>query len=278
MCWQEFGQSQTSQLVKQSQNSSDVFLHPLITAPRMRVPHHCVQLNCINCSKKALVAHLDCLQKYHEKPIEFLRVSTGFYGFSMGFLRVRKTRFFLKTYVLRVSTGFLRVFYGFSTGFRFKAQNVPKKSIWGIKTQLKPPKHHQPGVSISIIPLPDLEKVTAWTWKSIKNVINPVIYYIQNWGLHAMTLCSNCMGLKANQHGTPWNYTNLLRLGNEVAPVSWNDQTLAPSQVRVDFLQLGVAQVEAICRKRLIRLLGRWGMPGLWKWWSTKCCCNQVII
>ena len=123
----------SSFLIKKSQNASVVFLHPLITARRMHVRHHCVQMNCMSCFKKAVLAHLDCPQKPYKKPIFFLRVSTGSYGFSTGFLRVKKIGVFLENYVLRVSTGFLRVPYGFSTGSRFRPRKPSKKIIWANK-------------------------------------------------------------------------------------------------------------------------------------------------
>lgn len=69
------------------------------------------------------------------EPIFFLRVSTGYDGFSTGFLRFRKTRFLYKNPVFTVIHGFPTVIHGFSTGWYFLAT----KTIYLLKKWKKQP-------------------------------------------------------------------------------------------------------------------------------------------
>ena len=76
------------------------------------------------------------------EPIFYLRVFTGYHGFSTGFLRVRKAGVFAKTLGFTVMDGFSTVYYGFSTGSlkslpksKKKHKSAEKKPLEALKTQ-----------------------------------------------------------------------------------------------------------------------------------------------
>ena len=127
-----------------------------------------------------------------------------FYGFLRLFYGLGKYDVFSKHYVFKIHFVFLRVFYGFSTGFLRVLDSSPKNPNLGNKNLTKPTKMQSSWGFHLYNSAPRSRKGHC---VDIEIHIKLDKYsYTQNWGLHAMTLCSNCMGLKANQHGTTQSY------------------------------------------------------------------------
>lgn len=140
------------------------------------------------------------------EPIFFLRVSTGYDGFSTGFLRFRKTRFLYKNPVFTVIHGFPTVIHGFSTGWYFLAT----KTIYLLKKWKKTAIiHQQPHKTMNWVCIITCAKPIQ---ESLCGRKNARVYLTFDHDDISVNICTEHVGcfkiyLQIYPHSAPWPST-----------------------------------------------------------------------